>query len=120
MSLSETQEIFQLLTQIDKLLADIELKINTIQGNLPQTREALLTTRETLRLTTRLFHLFAHMNFPPNIQQAMNIMNKMIFTVRALYVSMKLLESTTLYGQIMGVIGVATLAVSGGSMLEGY
>lgn len=121
MGTNELQQIYELLARIDRMLSDVMAKQGLILQKKEETERAVMTTREALRLILRLSHLFAHMGFPPQIQEIVTKLNQAIFLVRSLYVSMMLLQSTTLYGQVMGMIGMMT-AVSSltGSILEGY
>jgi len=120
MSLGEVQQIYELLVKIDQLLSGIHVKQVEIERDAPRTESQSITVREVLRLTLRLSHLFAHMGFPPEIQSIISKLNQIIFLTRSLYVSLMLLQSTTLYGQVMGMVGLMTAAMSLPSMLEGY
>lgn len=120
-SLGEIRQIYDLLVKINQILINISAKQDEIIQKAPATKEAVGTAKEALRLFLRLMHLLDHLDLPREMSGALRQINKVLFAAQALYVSLKLLEAGTVYGQVTAAIG-AMAGVFGlyGSVLEGY
>ena len=81
MSLGETQEVFQILTEIDRLLADIELKITRIQGGAGSSGALASLTEKFValeRLALRWLVLTRRMGLPENVSNAIDLILSLI------------------------------------------
>jgi hypothetical protein len=116
-SLAETQQIYELLVKIDELLANVEVKTQTLERELPVTKDALMTTRQLERVTLRYIALARSMGLPKDATQIINVLMRMVVIMRMLEISGTMLFSGTPYGILLGIAGIA---MTQASMLEGY
>ena len=119
MSLAETQEIMQLLQEIMAMLDGIDVATAKLESDLPQTKQAVATKRDLLRLVMKLNLILRQMGFPKEIEGVITKVQQAIFFVNALTIAMMAFERSTLIGNVLGVVGVAATIVSASS-LEGY
>lgn len=119
MSLSEAQEIFGLLTEIDKVLGDIELKIQNIQNDAPRIESALTSFRQVERLALRWLALSQRMGMPPDMQQVINIVTRLIVMLRMLQMSWNMMLMTNPITALIGIAGMTGVIFSGYDMLRG-
>lgn len=118
MSLSETQQIMQMLQEITNMLENINGKTVKLETDLPKTKQAIATKRELLRLMMELNKVLAFMG-ASEINDYINKLQQAIFFTNALFIAAKAFEHGTLIGNILGVASVAGAMVSA-SNLEGY
>lgn len=119
-SLSETQQVFNLLTQIDKLLADIELKITKLQTDAPRTRELLVTFRQIERLTLRYLALTRRMGLPEDTQNAISFLMRLVTVIRMAQISISLMMASNPVTAAIGIAGLIGSAMTLQDSLIGY
>lgn len=118
--LSEIQQAYVILQQIDKLLADIELKINTIEGKRPQLESTLRTFQQVERLALRYLVLAQRMGLPEDVDSAINLIARLITSIRMLQISLSMLYATNPVTAAIGVAGLFGSAVTLTDSLAGY
>lgn len=118
MSLAETQQIMQILQEIMALLNGVMAKTSSINRDLPQTKTAIASKRDLLRLLNELNIAFALMG-ATDINDYTRKLQQAIFFTNMLVIAVKIFERGTLIGNILGA---ATVAGAMGSALtiEGY
>ncbi len=99
MSLSEVQQIYDLLLKIDSILSGIEVKTEKLNSDLPRTKEAVSNARKYYRLLNQINHLLQHLGLPKEIDAAITKLHRAIYIAYALKIA--------LYGLTLGPIGVA-------------
>ena len=109
-----------MLQQIDKLLADIELKINNIEGKQPKLESTLQTFREIERLALRWLVLSRRLGLPDDVDQAINKVAQLITSIRMLQISMSLLYATNPLTAAIGVAGLIGGVISITDTFAGY
>ena len=114
MSLSETQEIMQVLQEIMALLDNVEFKTAKLNDDLPQTKDALITFSQLERVALRFLTISRRMGLSDNVMQATQRLSQLIIMIRMAQMSYRMLSMTTPYGVIMGIAGgvLTTFAVS--------
>ena len=109
MSLGETQEVFQILTEIDKLLAGIELKITKLQGTagVGGGVEGLKTNlRQLERLALRWLVLSRRMGLPEDVQASIDFIMRLIVTLNMLQMSANMVMLSNPVTAAIGVAGM--------------
>lgn len=120
--MSQIQEAYQTLAEIDKLLADIELKISKITDS--GTREKLERTRNTFieveRLALRWLVLAKRMGLPEDVDMAVSAIAQLITMIRMAQIAMNLAMASNPLTAAIGVAGLIGVAYSTGDLLAGY
>jgi len=130
----EAHEIYEIMLKIDELLNGIQVKAGQVEERLPAMRDGAITAQQITRALYRMNHLMSHMGLGEDFNKALGTMQKMIFTIRMLQMSLNFLAWGTPYGYIMGAFGLATVgaavyeagasgyasAIAQNDMLEGY
>lgn len=119
-TISAIQETFQILTEIDKLLADIELKINVIEQKAPMMTNYLTTFKQVERLALRWLTLSRQLGLPDNIQGGIDKFMQLIVTVRMAQMSINMMMATNPATALIGIAGLIGTAATTTSFLEGY
>jgi len=119
MSMAELPGLIAQLKECELLLDRVEVKAETVRVEVGHTRGEL---REAEYILFRVTSLLGRMGLPPEIDRAIYVVQKLIFTVRMLHYSMMMLEIATPYGWIMFLVGMGGMAITMGSgqILEGY
>jgi hypothetical protein len=120
MSLSETQEIMQVLQEIIQLLDGVEVKTNKAIDDFPKMKESLTTLREVERVALRYLALTRRMGLSDGAQQQIQTLSEIIVTVRMLQTSLNLLMSGTPLGTLMSIAGFAMTGFAIYDSMEGY
>jgi len=97
--------MYEFLGKIDKILSKIDSKAI---GARARTKQLTGAIRELEYITYRTLSVLQRMGLPDNLSNAMSKIQKMILTVMVLHRALMWLQSTTMYGQIMGVITIAS------------
>jgi hypothetical protein len=118
--MSEIQQSYALLQEIDRLLADIELKINSIEGKQPKLEKSLDTFRQVERLALRWLVLAQRMGLPEDVDGAVGKIAQLISAIRMLDISMNLMLATNPYTAAIGVAGLIGSAMTMSDVLAGY
>ena len=118
--MSEIREAYDLLTQIDRLLADIELKINRIEGQAPALERNLGSFRQLERLALRWLVLARHMGLPEDVDSAINKIAKLIVMLRMAQMSLNMLMMGNPVTAAIGFAGMMTTLVSASDVMAGY
>jgi len=114
--MSEIQESYALLMQIDKLLADIELKINNIEGKAPQIQQQLNDIKATLTIYMILLN---RLNLPYGIDRTIQALIRLKMTVDMLIRAFHLLDIVSgPWGWAKAIGTFAVAGVSGYSIYE--
>ena len=119
----ETQEVFQILTEIDKLLADIELKIIRIQGGAGSSGAlAGLTTKfqQIERLALRWLALSRRMGLPEDVGAVIDFLARLITSVRMAQISLSLVMASNPVTAAIGFAGLMGSAFSLIDVVGGY
>lgn len=109
MSLGEATELYGTLQEIDVLLGKLAVKTETVKT---EAGHAVGQVREVEYIFYRLTSLMSRMGLPPQIDSAIQKLQKMVLTIRMLHTAFILLESTTPYGWILGVISIGAVAIT--------
>jgi hypothetical protein len=120
MSLSETQQIFQLLTQIEQILNNVEVKSEKIVTDLPKTKEALTTFRELERLALRWLLLARRFGLPEQVDGATNAFMRLIVVIRMAQMSINMMMLGNPVTFLIGVAGLTMSTMNALTMAEGY
>lgn len=112
MSLGEIQQIYELLTKINDSLGDVDAKVTTLDRETPAIAQQSLTLQQAIRIAFRFNSTLSHMGLPPNVQQSISILQRMVFMMEMAYHSARLLQMGTPYGLIVGVLGGISVALS--------
>jgi len=118
--MSEIQETYNLLLEIDKLLADIELKITKINNDLPQTEKTFNTFRQLERLSVRWLVLVRQMGLPDDANRAISVIARLIVMINMARMSLNMLAMSNPLTFFSGAIGLGMTVISVGNSLEGY
>jgi hypothetical protein len=122
MSLAETQQIYDVLVQIDAILKGIEVKTVALQQRAPAVRENLKTFMQLERLALRYLVLARRMGLPEEYEQAVNAISRLVVSMRMAMISINLMMASNPVTMAIGFAGLAGVAIElgSGSILEGY
>ena len=120
MSLAETQQLFNVLTEIDRLLSDIQVKQNQINRDLPRTKESLKTFTQLEQVALRYIALSRRLGLPDDVNRAIDVLARLVTTVRMAQLSIGLLLSSNPLTAAAGIASLGLTAFSMGDMLAGY
>jgi hypothetical protein len=122
MSLAETQQIYDVLVQIDAILKGIEVKTVALQQRAPAVRENLKTFMQLERLALRYLVLARRMGLPEEYEQAVNGISRLVVSMRMAMISINLMMASNPVTMAIGFAGLAGVAIElgSGSILEGY
>lgn len=122
--MSEIQESYALLMQIDKLLADIELRIQNIERQEPRLRENLVTLRQLERVALRYVALARRISGSEDADRVLQVLSRILIIMRMLEMSGSMIVGGFMTGGPLGAVmiggGIAGVAMAQASMLEGY
>ena len=118
--MSEIQEAYATLQEIDRLLAGIELKIRMIEGVQPKLEDTLETFRDIERLALRWLVLARRMGLPEDMDAAVGTVARVISALRMLDISINLMLASNPYTAAIGVAGLIGSAMTMNDMLAGY
>ena len=130
--MSQIQEAYSLLTQIDKLLADIELKIQRIETgggpSQPALKELTASFTKVERIFVRYLALSKTFCGSEDGRVLLNLLARISVQLQMIYMSgsqiaggVAAMASGNLFFGALGIAGgVAGFGMSQASMLEGY
>ena len=104
--------MYQTFQAIDMLIDKINLKAERLRAEVGTVRGPL---REIEYLFYRISSLLSRMGLPPEIDKAINTLQRLILTIRLVHSAMIYLQTGTPYGLLLGLltIGGATISVGG-------
>lgn len=116
--------MFQVLQQIDKLLAEIELKISRITGEshgkaVAGGPSALTSLKKLEGVALRYIALAQKIGIPAEAERVIQLGAQMLVLMRMMQMSMMSMAGGPL-GIAMGAAGMMLAGLSAASMLEGY
>jgi hypothetical protein len=106
--------------QIDKLLADIELKINNIEGKRVQVENTLKTFQQVERLALRYLVLARRMGLPEELDAAIGKIAQLITAIRMLQIAADLAMASNPVTAAIGVAGLLGSVYTFGDVMAGY
>jgi hypothetical protein len=112
MSLSETQQIYEILTQIDAILKGINLATEKLEQKAPAVQRSTNEFRQLERLALRYLVLARRLGLPPEIDNAVTKISQMIVTIEMARKSLMLLNASMYTNPVTGAIAVAGLALA--------
>ena len=120
--MSQIQEAYQTLAEIDRLLADIELKITNITNTeTAQRLETNLNTfRQLERLALRYLTLARRMGLPEDVGAAIDFLARLVVVIRMAQISISMMMATNPLTVAIGVAGLVGTAVSMTDTFAGY
>jgi hypothetical protein len=118
-SLSETQEIMQVLQEIMALLNNVEFKTTKINSDLPKTKQSLATFTQLERIALRYIALTRTMGLPSDTDKAMSKIAELIVLINMLNIAAGMLTRGPV-GLILAIPSIAMTAMSLPNLLEGY
>jgi len=118
--MSQIQEAYQTLAEIDRLLASIELKITRIEGNAVTLERNLTSFRELERLALRWLVIAQRMGLPEDVGNAINRISRLIVAIRMLQMSSNMLLATNPVTAAIGLAGMLGGMATLNDALVGY
>ena len=118
--MSEIQETYTLLTETDQLLSNIEAKIDSIESKQPQLEITLQTFQQIERLALRWLVLSRRLGLPDDTARAIDLIARLISSIRMLQLSMSLMYATNPLTAAIGVAGLVGGVMSFGDAFAGY
>lgn len=118
--MSQIQEAYQTLAEIDRLLADIELKITKIEGQAPTLERNLDTFRQVERLALRWLAIARRMGLPEEVDAAVNRIAQLITSLRMLQIASNLILTMHPLTAAIGVAGLIGGSMSLTDVFAGY
>ncbi len=119
-NLGDIQQLYSNLQQIDDLLGKVQVKTETLRT---ETAHASGELREIEYLFYRVTSLMGRMGLPPEMDRAIMLIQRMVLMVRMLHSAIMLMEMTTPYGLVLGLVSLAsaglTASVIAGRSQEG-
>lgn len=104
--MSAIQETYGLLQETDRLLGDIEAKIDAIEGKKHSLNITLETFKDIERLALRWTVLAGRLGLPEDVDNAVGKIARLLSALRMLHISMSLLLSTNPLTAAFGVAGL--------------
>ncbi len=120
MSLAETQELMRTMQELMALLKGVEAKTEKLNGDLPRTKETLMTFRQLERLALRWLVLAKQMGLPEDAERVINVLAKVVIMARMAQMSINMMMMSNPITIGIGVAGLLITASSVPSILEGY
>lgn len=118
--MSEIQESYQLLQEVDRLLAEIEAKISVIEGSAPKLESTLKTFTQLEQLALRWLVLARRMGLPEELDRGINLVARMISAIRMMQMASSLLMMTNPVTFAIGAAGLLGGALSLTDAFAGY
>lgn len=118
--MSQIAESYALLQEIDRLLADIEAKIDTIEQKRPKLESTLQTFQQVERLALRWLVIARRMGLPEEVNGAISKIAQLISAIRMLQISMSLLYATNPLTAAIGVAGLIGSVMTFSDVFAGY
>jgi len=120
--MSQIQEAYQTLAEIDRLLADIELKITNITNtDTAQKLESNLDTfRQLERLALRYLVLARRMGLPEDVGAAIDFLARLVTTIRMAHISLNMMMASNPLTAAIGIAGLMGTAITMTDSFAGY
>ena len=124
MSLAETQQLFNLLTEIDKILGEIQLKQDQINRDVPRTREALQIFNKLEAVAFRYATIAQKIAGSEESETVIMQLTKILMIMRQIQIAGSLIAGGVATGGVLGAIGVVggvgALVITELTIMEGY
>jgi hypothetical protein len=120
MSLAETQELMRTMQELMALLNNVQARTTQLNNDEPRTKETLATFRQLERLALRWLALSRQLGLPPEAQQTIDLLMKLLVTIRMVQISMNMMMMSNPVTALIGVAGLLMTATTIPGMLEGY
>ncbi len=112
MSLAETTELLQKLSEVNQILDDIISKSREVERDAPRLKESGITAQQATRMLFRFNHILSHLGLPENVNAAIRKLQQLVFMARMVLMSMNFLAMGTGYGTFMGIAGFVSTGFS--------
>lgn len=109
-----------MLQEIDRLLSNIQAKINAIEGKRPQLENTLRTFQQVERLALRWLVLARRMGLPEELDAAISKIAGLITAIRMLQIAGNLAMASNPVTAAIGVAGLLGSVYTFGDVLAGY
>jgi len=113
MSLAEASAILSTLSEVDKMLSQVEFKAQTMRTEVGHASGEL---REMEYILFRTVSILGRLGLPPNIDKAIMKIQQLITTIRILHSAIMLMESTSPYGWTLAAISIISAGVMASTM----
>jgi hypothetical protein len=108
-SISDIQQIHGMLQEISRLLDEVDTKTDNVTTKTKTTTEGF---RQLEQIAVRYLVLTRRMGLPEDVQQAVDVLMRMIITIRQLQLAASLLMLGTPYGYLMAAAGLGIIALT--------
>jgi hypothetical protein len=120
MSLGETQQIFQLLTEIDKLLGDIQVKVNQIENTGGGGSSKLMEQYSDLNRAVRTYLRLANKpGIGGDVGKAITLLSQLVAMLYQAQVAYTALLSATGIGFPIALAGIIMTGLTAGNLITG-
>ncbi len=119
-SVSDAQQIYNLLLEIDGLLKGVVVNTTKLNNDFPQTEKTLSSFRQLERVTIRYLAITQRMGLPDNMNSAISAIMRLVSVVRMAQISMNMLMMSNPATIAMGIAGIATTIISAADVMVGY
>jgi hypothetical protein len=119
-SVSDAQQVYNLLVQIDALLRNVEVKTLKLTSDLPRTQETLKTFNQLERVTMRYLAIARSMGLSDDINNAITRITQLISVIRMAQISMNMLMMSNPVTVAMGIAGMITTIATTADIFIGY
>jgi len=109
MSNLEIAELYSILQEICVMVDKFEVKTETLRM---ETEHAIGNLREVEYLLYRTVSLLGRLGLPPDIDKAIQIIQRMILTIRMLHTTLIFAQMGTPYGWALAAISLATTGIT--------
>jgi len=109
LSLAEIQALHSSLQQISDILGKIDRQVDTVHEKTPRT---ITEVREIEYIFYRVSSILQRMGLPPQIDQAINQIQKLIMIIRMLTSLMRFIQMFSVYGGIMAFLSAFGMALT--------
>jgi hypothetical protein len=129
MSTSDTQQTLLMLQEIESILTKVESKMAVVNRELPQVKDALETFTQLEQVSLRWVTLGTKIAGSPDVTKVTNALSRALIRMQMMYSSAGMIAGGIaemaipgmgFTGAIKFASGVAGMAMSQASMLEGY
>jgi hypothetical protein len=108
-----------MLSEIVSTLGQLENRTTRIESEGDKLARQILTMQELTRIMYRLMAILRRLGLPPEMERAIGQISRLIMITRMLLMAFKMIELSSPYGWIMGILGIAVAGLSvGDEMME--
>jgi hypothetical protein len=120
LSVSDAQQVYNLLVQIDALLRNVEAKTTTLTRDLPKTQETLKTFNQLERVTLRYLAISRRMGLPDDVDNAITKLMQIISTIRMAQMSINMMMMSNPATIALGIAGAVMTMATAADIMVGY